>query len=86
MDVAGDGRVAVRFTGMCTGCPMRPLTTAATVRPVLLELDGVTAVSVEGSRISEEAELRLASALAPTLALASQRHGLPCSREAVGLS
>jgi Fe-S cluster biogenesis protein NfuA len=84
VEVAGDGAVAVRYTGMCTGCPMRPLTTAATVRPVLLELEGVTAVRVEGSRISEEAEQRLAAALAPTLELAAARNRvLPCAPEAV---
>lgn len=56
--------VTIRYTGMCTGCPFRPVTTVATVRPALLELPGVAAVAVEGSRISEEAERRLAEALA----------------------
>jgi Fe-S cluster biogenesis protein NfuA len=58
------GVVRLRFTGMCTGCPLRPVTTASTIRPALLELDGVTAVEVEGSRISAEAEARLAAAFA----------------------
>jgi len=63
--VAVDGGVVrLRFTGMCTGCPLRPVTTASTIRPALLELDGVTAVVVEGSRISAEAEARLAAAFA----------------------
>ncbi len=56
-----DGVVTLRYTGMCTGCPLRPLTTASTVRPALQSLAGVTAVEVEGSRISEEAERRLAA-------------------------
>jgi Fe-S cluster biogenesis protein NfuA len=59
-----EGVVRLRFTGMCTGCPLRPVTTASTIRPALLELDGVTAVEVEGSRISAEAEARIAAAIA----------------------
>jgi Fe-S cluster biogenesis protein NfuA len=58
------GVVRLRFTGMCTGCNLRPVTTASTIRPALLELDGVTAVEIEGSRISAEAEARLAAAFA----------------------
>jgi Fe-S cluster biogenesis protein NfuA len=58
------GVVRIRFTGMCTGCHLRPLTTASTIRPALLDLDGVTAVEVEGSRISAEAEARLVAAFA----------------------
>lgn len=56
------GAVRLRFRGMCTGCPLRPLTTVSTVRPALLELNGVESVEIEGSRISEEAEARLAAA------------------------
>jgi len=59
-----DGVVRLRFTGMCTGCHLRPLTTASTIRPALLALDGVNDVEIEGSRISAEAEARLAAALA----------------------
>jgi hypothetical protein len=40
------------------------LTTASTIRPALLELDEVAAVEIEGSRISAEAEARLAAAFA----------------------
>jgi Fe-S cluster biogenesis protein NfuA len=58
------GVVRLRFTGMCTGCPLRPLTTASTIRPALLSLEGVEAVEIEGSRISAEAEARLAAAFA----------------------
>ena len=54
--------VRLRFTGMCTGCHLRPLTTASTIRPALLELAGVEAVEIEGSRLSAEAEARLAVA------------------------
>jgi Fe-S cluster biogenesis protein NfuA len=63
VEVTG-GTVRLRFTGMCTGCHLRPLTTASTIRPALLELEGVEAVEIEGSHISAEAEARLAAALA----------------------
>ena len=56
------GVARLRYTGMCTGCPYRPLTTASTVRPLLLEVEGVSAVEISGSRISAEAEERLARA------------------------
>ena len=56
--------VRLRFTGMCTGCHLRPLTTASTIRPALLDLTGIDRVEIEGSRISAEAEARLAAALA----------------------
>ena len=59
-----DGVVRLRFTGMCTGCPLRPLTTASTIQPALLELEGVEVVEVEGARISAEAQARLAAAFA----------------------
>ena len=59
------GVARIRYTGMCTGCHLRPVTTASTVRPALLELDGVDEVEVEGSRISAEAEARLAAAFDP---------------------
>ena len=58
------GVVSLRYTGMCTGCQLRPLTTASTVRPALLAVPGVDAVEIEGSRISAEAEARLARAFA----------------------
>jgi Fe-S cluster biogenesis protein NfuA len=61
-----DGVVRLRFTGMCTGCHLRPLTMFSTIRPALLDLEGITAVEAEGSRISAEAEARLAAAFART--------------------
>jgi Fe-S cluster biogenesis protein NfuA len=64
--VAPDGTVRVRFTGMCTGCTFRPLTMVGTVRPALTAVAGVTRVEAAGARISEEAEERLAQALAAT--------------------
>jgi Fe-S cluster biogenesis protein NfuA len=65
VDMSDDGVVRVRFTGMCTGCPNRPLTSAWAVKPGLLDLDGVTRVEIEGSRISAEAEERLMRYIGP---------------------
>jgi Fe-S cluster biogenesis protein NfuA len=68
VDVSPRGAVRVRFTGMCSGCPFRPLTMRGTILPMLSELPGVTAVHADGARISEEAAERMAHYLgAPTL-------------------
>jgi Fe-S cluster biogenesis protein NfuA len=75
-----DGVARIAYTGMCTGCPIKPLTTAATVGPALLALREVEAVEVVGGRISEEAEARVAAALAPAV---QARWGMPSrAREA----
>jgi Fe-S cluster biogenesis protein NfuA len=60
VDVSDSGVVSLRFTGMCTGCPLKPLTMAGTVRPAFLAIAGVVGVEAEGSRTSVEAEERLA--------------------------
>jgi Fe-S cluster biogenesis protein NfuA len=72
VEVSGS-TVRLRFTGMCTGCQLRPLTTASTIRPALLELAGVAAVEIEGSRISAEAEARLAAAFGPPSSTGSRK-------------
>ena len=63
MDVSREGVVALRFAGKCTGCELKPLTLAGTVRPGLLAVGGVTDVVAEGTNISEEAAQRVAAAL-----------------------
>jgi Fe-S cluster biogenesis protein NfuA len=65
--ISESGTIQVKFLAMCTGCPYRPLTMAGTVRPALLAIPGVTRVEATGSRISEEAERRLADALAGSM-------------------
>lgn len=60
-EVSEDGVVRVRWTGACTGCPFRPMTMLGTLQPVLLAVDGVRGVEAQGSRVSAEAEARLAS-------------------------
>jgi Fe-S cluster biogenesis protein NfuA len=64
IEVTTDGHVELRFGAMCSGCPYRPLTMSRTIRPALLAVPGISSVSASGSRISEEAERRLAEALA----------------------
>jgi Fe-S cluster biogenesis protein NfuA len=73
-----DGSVTVRFTGMCCGCPLRPVSMAGLIRPALLSVEGVTAVAAEGGRISAEAESRLVRQL--------QAFGSACLLSAVDAS
>jgi Fe-S cluster biogenesis protein NfuA len=54
-----DGAVEVRFTGMCQGCFARPTTFEGTIRPRLMSVAGVVDVTARGTRISDEAALRL---------------------------
>jgi hypothetical protein len=54
--------VSLRFTGKCSGCELKPLTLAASVRPALLTVAGVTAVTAAGARVSEEALQRMEAA------------------------
>lgn len=56
-----DGVVRIRFNGLCTACCLKPLTTANYVRPLFEDIDGVTAVEIDGARVSDEALARLAS-------------------------
>ena len=51
----GENSVKLRFTDACTACRLRPLTTAAAIRPRLLAIDGVEDVEIEGVRISAAA-------------------------------
>jgi Fe-S cluster biogenesis protein NfuA len=82
LDVSEDGVVRVRFTGMCSGCPNRPLTTAWAVRPGLLDLEGVTRVEIEGSRISAEAEERLMRYIGPYMPGAGEAPAWPRTPDA----
>jgi Fe-S cluster biogenesis protein NfuA len=66
IEIAGDQPgdvVRLRFTGLCTACPLRPVTLAAIIDPAFRDLPGVTAVEAEGVRFSARAQQRyLASA------------------------
>ena len=64
VDLDDDGDVTVRFTGMCTGCPLRPVTFTGVIKPALLQLEGVESVHAEGGRLSRHAEARLADGMA----------------------
>jgi Fe-S cluster biogenesis protein NfuA len=58
------GVLRLRLVGMCAGCSCRAVTTASTLRPSLVGVDGVRDVSVQNSRISRHAAQRLAAAFA----------------------
>jgi Fe-S cluster biogenesis protein NfuA len=58
-NVDEDGHVTVRYTGMCTGCLYRPVTMGATIRPFLLDVEGVTGVEAVGSRMNDKANAQL---------------------------
>lgn len=58
-DIDARGSVRLRFTGLCAGCRLRPLTFAETIEPAILSVEGVTGVKADGARISEEALARL---------------------------
>lgn len=58
-DIDDEGRIKLKFTGMCTGCLYRPITMSATIRPALMEIDGVSEVEAPGSRIDEDARQKL---------------------------
>jgi Fe-S cluster biogenesis protein NfuA len=62
-DVDDQGIVEVRYTGMCTGCTYRPVCSEVTVRPALLDLDGVVSVRIQGGRIDEGKQARFAAEL-----------------------
>jgi len=53
------GVARVRFTGMCVGCELRPVTAARVVEPALRALAGVSAVEIAGGRVSEHAQAAL---------------------------
>lgn len=59
VSAADDGRVELRFTGMCCGCPYKVLTWEATVEPALRAVPGVMHVDAPGVRVSDEARARL---------------------------
>jgi Fe-S cluster biogenesis protein NfuA len=64
LELSPDGVVRIRLTGLCQACPLKPVTTAGTLRPALLSIEGVEAVEVEGAHLSDEAEARLQGYLA----------------------
>lgn len=59
VSVGGDGGVRLRFTGLCAGCRLRPLTFAQTIQPALAGVPGIGQVDADGARISQEAVARM---------------------------
>jgi Fe-S cluster biogenesis protein NfuA len=61
--MVSDGVVTVRFEGACVGCPLRSITMAVTIAPVVRAIDGVESVRAEGVRLSQASTSRLEAAL-----------------------
>lgn len=59
VEVSARGAVRLRFTGLCAGCQLRPLTFTETIEPAVRTVPGVRSVHADGARISEEAAMRL---------------------------
>lgn len=59
VEVSDAGVVRVKFGGLCTACTLRPFTLEQIVRPLLGDIEGVTAVEAVGVRFSEMAQRRI---------------------------
>ena len=66
LDALDGGVATVRLTGLCTGCPYKALCATGTVRPGLLDVEGVKDVHLAGYRVSAEAQERLEQRLEGT--------------------
>jgi Fe-S cluster biogenesis protein NfuA len=60
LQVAADGRVELEFEGACRGCALQTVTYAVGIRRRLLEVPGVSEVSMNGVRVSPIALERIA--------------------------
>jgi len=60
VDVTPAGEVRLAFEGACCGCPLKSVTYALGIRQKLSPIPGVTAVTVEGVRLSKAALERAA--------------------------
>jgi hypothetical protein len=65
-DVTPTGVVELRFTGMCAGCNLKPLTIASVVFPALRTLECVSDVVAPGARISRAAQARMRAITRPS--------------------
>ena len=59
VDVSEKGEVSLEFEGACRGCGLKSVTYAIGVREKLMPIEGVTAVTVAGVRLSEHALRRV---------------------------
>lgn len=60
LELISDGPVpAVRFTGMCAGCPGKPACHEGLIVPALLAVPGVHGVEASGTRMDPAARARL---------------------------
>lgn len=57
-EIDAHGVVRLDWLGACTGCPLRPMTTAGLIEPELTAIEGVSEVDT-GARVSKAAAARL---------------------------
>lgn len=55
LDVTPEGEVRLEFLGACRGCALKSVTYVLGLRQKLLPVPGVSAVTVEGVRLSDHA-------------------------------
>jgi Fe-S cluster biogenesis protein NfuA len=60
LQVAADGHVELEFEGACRGCALQTVTYAVGIRRRLLEVPGVSDVSMNGVKVSPIALERIA--------------------------
>ncbi|MGE0253967.1 MAG: NifU family protein [Alphaproteobacteria bacterium] len=58
VEVTSRGEVMLEFVGSCRGCCLKSVTYALGIRQKLLPIPGVSAVTVEGVRLSDQAVQR----------------------------
>jgi Fe-S cluster biogenesis protein NfuA len=62
LDISEDGRIQLEFEGACRGCALQSVTYAVGVRQRLLEVAGISDVTMLGVKVSETALNRIAEA------------------------
>ena len=74
VNLTGNGVVELEFEGACRGCSLKSMTYALGIRQKLLPVPGVTAVKMDGVRLSQAALDRVEkyySGLTPWVGIAS---------------
>jgi Fe-S cluster biogenesis protein NfuA len=66
VDVSGEGKVEVAFTGACRCCPLQPVTMGTAVLPAFEGVAGVNGVHCKSVRVSRFAMERMGKLMGPT--------------------
>ena len=59
LNVSADGVIELEFEGACRGCSLKSITYALGIRQKLMPIPGVTAVNMNGVRLSDAALARV---------------------------